>query len=829
MTTKIILFTVQSGCFDTRLDNFPLVISSPDGDHSVPWNNFFIEMSDADRKKVKFFSAFGTTELYAEIEPGYDFAAKQVVYYVRADSVRDGDKFKLYYDSSFEENTEYIGDAGGSVAANVWDDDFVAVYHMANDPSGGAGCIMDSAGGGNHGTPNGNMLSGDLVSSDLGKAIDFDGTDDYISLPLGACITGSSDFTLEITARTISTARRFLISQRATGDVNPSYGLEKTTSDHLRIFITTSSKQQDVSSVATIGTASDDNYHRLSMVRDSAGTNVKLYIDGAVDGDETEGSAVSLTAVDMNIGRWVGGDYYWLGPIAEVRISKVARSSAWLKATDIALTKSMLSFEEVPDDVPVGWFANKGAGPWAFQEQHDKWGYPNNPRWVEIPEKVTSYTGREKDEPQIWTPPGGIYLVGDEDRHLPCGHWHKRAWRDGYIDYVYIYFLGETRDGYLQGVRFDRGRRSLEFIGNYPANGEYLRGLLYRDNKIVSVHGSGLDTRFIEITNLRQRHFEATEVSDPFKTTNMRRSNVLRLWGDSFLVQEEWGKVLMFDPEYELTSFKYDCTVTVNPYSPETPYVCIRDYAWCSEIYNEDARPPSGEYWDVFWRPVDAGYDGPITTYPDLPVTGCPPLFSRMNTDFNAGAYQIGKIHFVRGSSVDYNVHRIWSTSGHVLAENALPPVSRYPWQSCMKDKRLYTTGGVTSCSVNGVYSPGSNNGRLGSICYTDEYIVHVTNTYTANWKLSVLTPSLNLVKSVVYDPLTIPDGEFGHHDYSRIETIDNRYIFLANEENCAVFDIQSMEVAAMLTIGDSHAGVVNIKIINDYNRIKDLTYNRSF
>jgi len=62
-----------------------------------------------------------------------------------------------------------------------------------------------------------------------------------------------------------------------------------------------------------------------------------------------------------------------------------------------------------------------------------KWGYLNNPRWRSIARKFVQggsddYTGRESEEPQIWTPPGpGLYSKGNEETHHQCGHWHKKV------------------------------------------------------------------------------------------------------------------------------------------------------------------------------------------------------------------------------------------------------------------------------------------------------------------------------------------------------------------------------------------------------------------
>jgi hypothetical protein len=88
----------------------------------------------------------------------------------------------LSYDSSQDDNDSYVGETGSTPAQYVWDSNFAAVYHMAQDPSVGGACILDSTANANHGTPAGSMTSGDLIDGDIGKAIEFDGSNDYLSL-----------------------------------------------------------------------------------------------------------------------------------------------------------------------------------------------------------------------------------------------------------------------------------------------------------------------------------------------------------------------------------------------------------------------------------------------------------------------------------------------------------------------------------------------------------------------------------------------------------------------------------------------------------------------
>ena len=76
-----------------------------------------------------------------------------------------------------------------------------------------------------------------------------------------------------------------------------------------------------------------------------------------------------------------------------------------------------------PISTPQNWKDNKGAGPWQFAAQQNKWGYLNNPRWMSPPGAPVNYDGRESEEPQVWDINASAINGGVS--HIPCGHWHK--------------------------------------------------------------------------------------------------------------------------------------------------------------------------------------------------------------------------------------------------------------------------------------------------------------------------------------------------------------------------------------------------------------------
>jgi hypothetical protein len=78
------------------------------------------------------------------------------------------------------------------------------------------------------------------------------------------------------------------------------------------------------------------------------------------------------------------------------------------------------------------WKDDKDLGPWPFVAQPNKWGYLNNPRWLDNARKFVKggpddYDSYESLEPQVWSTPDRMKIMGSngEKTHEQCGHWHK--------------------------------------------------------------------------------------------------------------------------------------------------------------------------------------------------------------------------------------------------------------------------------------------------------------------------------------------------------------------------------------------------------------------
>ena len=274
-----------------------------------------------------------TDEMYCEIER-WDTSSKSAQLWVRVPRVLSNQPTDvlLYYDSTQEDNTSYVGDTGSTPAKAVWDSDFVAVYHMAQNPSQGANSILDSTVNNNHGTPNGSMTSGDLVAGQVGKAIDFDGIDDWIEInDVAAGVAGNNVITVEQNVKTTqlgSDHNSCLFTFNSSG-----YG------DKLRICNDSHITIHDATTTGTLdGTAvvNDGNWH-YSVVHTHATqddyviiTDTNVEASGITPSNFASNDLVSI-GQEFDTGA-VSSDFFQ-GILDEIRVSKIVRSYEWIKAT----------------------------------------------------------------------------------------------------------------------------------------------------------------------------------------------------------------------------------------------------------------------------------------------------------------------------------------------------------------------------------------------------------------------------------------------------------------------------------------------------------------
>lgn len=281
------------------LNNFPVLVSFTNSD-----------LSKAKSDGSDFVFTDSTNSLLSfEIER-FVKSTGELVAWVKLPTVSSGDDvdFYLYYGNSDSTSQQNVTD--------VWSEDFKNVYHMSQDPSGGSGSILDSLNEYN-GTPN-NMGSENLVSGKIGQAIDFNGTNEDISLSTDYDAPQIATISMWINRDRIDTLERPL-----GGDGNWEWRIAATTGIPTSDFY----RGSGVSGVTAL--TSTTNWYYIVFTYNNTTDLNQIFVNGILDNSNTLAEE-SIGTVNLRIGSRSGTGYFD-GIIDEVRISTVERSSAWVQ------------------------------------------------------------------------------------------------------------------------------------------------------------------------------------------------------------------------------------------------------------------------------------------------------------------------------------------------------------------------------------------------------------------------------------------------------------------------------------------------------------------
>jgi hypothetical protein len=328
--------TIDSSKIDEDLTHFPLPVPLSSGTCS----DIFSEVG-SNYNKIAVFQGDQETQLYCEVEQWEPVNNKGLLWVSRDNwvVVSGTDTYiYLYFDAAASDNTTYVGTPGNRT--EVWNSDFAAVYTMAQDPSGDTDCIIDSTSNGNHGTPAGSMTSGGLVDGEIGKAIAFDGTDDYIESSSNHGVTGSANRTIIVSIKTTNSVvvqRAFTIGNASTGE---EFSVYFDGSGKFRIAITGGNR-------IWAETYADGNSHRIAIFLAGGSTNdLSCFFDGAAATiDSTVDTAINTADSHILIGVDTTKRYdFFDGQINDIQFFSTNLSAAWIKADYNAQTDNLLTF-----------------------------------------------------------------------------------------------------------------------------------------------------------------------------------------------------------------------------------------------------------------------------------------------------------------------------------------------------------------------------------------------------------------------------------------------------------------------------------------------------
>ena len=245
---------------------------------------------------------------------------------------------------------QYYGASGVDNASDpsaVWDNNFVMVQHLQEDPSGDAPQMIDSTQYDNDGTSYGTMTSGDQVVGQVDGSLDFDGSDDGINCGNNASLNITDAITIEvwIFLRSKNTGDFQTIAGRGYDDqtISLQNWMQFPPNDGSPTMCC-----KDASGEHWVGAADAEinlnTWYYLAGTKDT--TIMKLWVNAIQRPDTYLSGTSSNSTAQFTIGRWTkDNDKNPLyGIIDEVRVSDIVRSSEWIEASYLSQTDNYITF-----------------------------------------------------------------------------------------------------------------------------------------------------------------------------------------------------------------------------------------------------------------------------------------------------------------------------------------------------------------------------------------------------------------------------------------------------------------------------------------------------
>jgi len=343
---KVFELTIDGSKIEEDMIDLPVMIhlASGTGITNADVTPVFDELLSVSGTKKIAITTYSGDQCYVEIED-WDWGAEDAWLWTKVPALTSGtdEILYLYYDSTQPDNTTYVGDVTDLAATNVWNSNYVGVWHMAQDPSGGPDAIKDSTSNNNHGTSAGSMTTGDLVDGKVGKAIDFDGSDDYINMGSDLSLHINDNYTIDVMATFSALGATNNRGMFFKGVIGSAYIILEKWYGTNAAFRT--GLAEVTSSYPSLDTS---NWFQLSArCNGKNSTGQSLYVSGEISGSELDNSSTADVSSDQPV--WIGrSQNYHTGLIGEVRISNTARSPAWIKATYYSNFDDFITFVPVP-------------------------------------------------------------------------------------------------------------------------------------------------------------------------------------------------------------------------------------------------------------------------------------------------------------------------------------------------------------------------------------------------------------------------------------------------------------------------------------------------
>jgi hypothetical protein len=232
----------------------------------------------------------------------------------------------------------YYGNAGASDyaitatygAENVWNSNYIAVWHNQEDPSGSAPQILDSTSSSYDMTSGGTMTSGDSVAGKLsGSSLDFDGVNDYTVVGDSADLDLTGSYTYSLWFKTTFTnTTPFLAKLTCCSASSSGWAVVLNSSAGGLRMLGYNGSATVLADTSSTG-FNDGAWHIFHAVQDGS-TRADIYVDSVAEGSDTSITNIASGTYVVNQGNRGNTGIGTNADIDEVRIMVDNMASTWI-------------------------------------------------------------------------------------------------------------------------------------------------------------------------------------------------------------------------------------------------------------------------------------------------------------------------------------------------------------------------------------------------------------------------------------------------------------------------------------------------------------------
>ena len=313
--------TIDGSKIEGNLTNFPIAVI-------LNSTRFSFSKARSDGYDIRFADEAGNLLKYERER--HDATNQVAEYHVKIPSLTAGQNYEFYI---------YYGNPDASDGAdptNVWDSNFRAVWHLKDYTSNS---VKDSTSNGLIGNKVNNNEPLE-VDGKIGKAQSFDGTNDYIEVARSSVTEPTTAITVEAWVFNPTNQKRSVVHHWY-GYTLEFFHLGGSSLHEAGFVIYTTSGSKHLNSTVE---PQFNQWLYLVGTYDSSTGQMRLYENATLTAQYTHSGTLVYSNRPLRFGCRSDSFEYFYGKIDEIRISDVARSAAWIKASYHSGNDTLLSF-----------------------------------------------------------------------------------------------------------------------------------------------------------------------------------------------------------------------------------------------------------------------------------------------------------------------------------------------------------------------------------------------------------------------------------------------------------------------------------------------------